>query len=198
MPKKVDHQQRRDHIAEALMRVVADNGLEAVSLRHVASEAGVTSGMVQHYFPSKEAMVDFAMESASARFETRMTNAIETLGENPPTRSLLRTMLATLLPTDETEQADGRVALAFLAHAATRPDAAKHVGDDNTMLRRFISDLLHDAQAAGTARSTINPAHAAIALLATAEGLGVQVLSSNLPADVAIAALDTQLELIFG
>ena len=71
MPKKVDHQQRREQIAAALMRVVANDGLEAVSLRHVAAEAGVTAGMVQHYFPSKEAMMDFAMQSASARFDSR-------------------------------------------------------------------------------------------------------------------------------
>lgn len=130
----LDHQERREQIAAALMRVATNEGLEAVSLRHVAAEAGVTSGMVQHYFPSKEAMMDFAMQSASARFEARMTEAVAALGEDPSVRALLRTMLVTLLPLDESQRADGRVALAFLARAATRPDAAKHVGDDTDIL----------------------------------------------------------------
>ena len=57
MPKKVDHQERRTLIADALMRVAADQGLEAVSLRHVAAAAGVSSGMVQHYFRTKDEMM---------------------------------------------------------------------------------------------------------------------------------------------
>ena len=39
MPKKVDHAERRRLIADALMRVAAEQGLEAVSLRHVAAAA---------------------------------------------------------------------------------------------------------------------------------------------------------------
>ena len=37
MPKKVDRQERRTLIADALVRVAAEQGLEAVSLRHVAA-----------------------------------------------------------------------------------------------------------------------------------------------------------------
>jgi AcrR family transcriptional regulator len=54
MPKKVDRQERRTLIADALMRVAADQGLAAVSLRTVAAEAGVSAGMVQPYFRTKD------------------------------------------------------------------------------------------------------------------------------------------------
>jgi AcrR family transcriptional regulator len=84
MPKLVDHQERREQIASALMRVAAGQGLEAVSLRHVAAEAGVTSGMVQHYFPSKDSMMAFAMRSASARYEARINQAVAALGTTRP------------------------------------------------------------------------------------------------------------------
>src|SRR3954467_4457371 len=50
------------------MRVAAHQGLEAVSLRHVATEAGVSTGMVQHYFRTKDEMMTFATgPDASAR-----------------------------------------------------------------------------------------------------------------------------------
>lgn len=42
MPKKVDHEVRRRHIAEALHRIIDRDGLDAVSLREVATEAGVS------------------------------------------------------------------------------------------------------------------------------------------------------------
>lgn len=69
MPKKVDRHERRTLIADALMRVAARQGLEAVSLRHVAAEAGVSPGMVQHYFRTKDEMMAFAM--AVVRSATR-------------------------------------------------------------------------------------------------------------------------------
>ncbi|MGH3910171.1 MAG: TetR/AcrR family transcriptional regulator, partial [Pseudonocardiaceae bacterium] len=62
MPKRVDHRARRTQIADALMRVAATKGLQAVSLRHVAHEAGVSAGMVQHYFRTKDEMMTFALE----------------------------------------------------------------------------------------------------------------------------------------
>ena len=57
MPKKVDPEERRRLIADALMRVAAEQGLESVSLRHVATQAGVSAGMVQHYFRTRDEMM---------------------------------------------------------------------------------------------------------------------------------------------
>ena len=118
MPKRVDHRERRTLIADALMRVAAERGLEAVSLRHVAAAAGVSSGMVQHYFRTRDEMMTFALAVVRDRNEARVTRAIAALGETPAPRELLRTMLAALLPLDEERRADGRVALAFLAYTA--------------------------------------------------------------------------------
>jgi AcrR family transcriptional regulator len=198
VPKKVDHHERRERISAALMRVAAERGLEAVSLRHVASEAGVTAGMVQHYFPSKDAMLDFAMTSASARFEARIRDAMAGLGDAPSARELVEAMLATLLPLGESDRADGRVALAFLSYAATRPAAAERLGRDNADLRQFLTERIQDAQTAGHTPEGIDPASAATGLFAMAEGLGVHMLSAGLARDAAVSALRAQLDLVFG
>lgn len=198
MPKKVDHQERRERIAAALMRVAADRGLEAVSLRHVAAEAGVTAGMVQHYFASKDAMMDFAMQTASARYEVRMTAAVAALGDEPAPRALVEALLRSLLPLEADERADGRVALAFLSYAATKPDAAAHLEESNGHLRDFIAEQIRAAQAAGGAPTVTDAASAAAAAFALAEGLAIHVLSSGLSAEIAAAALTDQLDRVFG
>lgn len=198
MPKKVDHHQRREQIALALTRVAATRGLEGVSLRQVAAEAGVTSGMVQHYFPTKDAMMGFAMRSARARYETRMNEAIAGLGEHPAARELIGTMLMALLPLEETQQADARVALAFQSYAATKRAAAEDLGGDAADLCSFLADQLRSAQSAGEAPRGLDPVHAARALFAMAEGLGVQLLSTDLSTDAAVAALHAQLDVTFG
>ncbi|WP_226346735.1 TetR family transcriptional regulator C-terminal domain-containing protein [Agilicoccus flavus] len=67
MPRQVDHAQRRSEISHAVWAVVARNGLDAVSLRTVAAEAGISAGRVQHYFATKDEMVlEAAREMARA------------------------------------------------------------------------------------------------------------------------------------
>lgn len=197
MPKKVDHQERREQISAALMRVAAREGIEAISLRHVATEAGVTSGMVQHYFPSKEAMMDFAMEVASARFETRMTEAIAALGENPAPKDFVRAILMTLLPMNEAQRADGRVALAFQSYASTKQAAADKLSHGNAGLRDLIAQQIHLGQPSHKEASPIDPAIAASGLLAMTEGLGIYVLSSDLPSEEAQDTLNAYLDQAF-
>ncbi|MFC7529798.1 TetR/AcrR family transcriptional regulator [Actinoplanes sp. GCM10030250] len=186
MPRKVDRQERRTQIADALMRVAAEQGLEAVSLRHVAAEAGVSAGMVQHYFRTKDEMMRFALDVVRDRGEARVTAAIEALGPTPPPRLLLRTLLTALLPLDEESRADGRVALAFLAYTAVRPATAPALREGTAQMVAFITTLL----------PTTDKTRAA-GLLALMEGLGMYLLGGQYTDDQALTALDTHLNLLF-
>lgn len=191
MPKRVDHEVRRQHIAAALLGVVSRDGLDAVSLRHVATEAGVTAGMVQHYFPSKEDMVHYAMGVASTRYEQRITEKLADLGTEPSPLLIIRALLGGLIPTNDAEAEDARVALAFQAYAANNPAAAARLGEDNRILIDYISELLQSIDAGGD-----DPRLAATTLLATAEGLAIATLSAGLPPNDAARALDTHLALL--
>ncbi|BFU46175.1 TetR/AcrR family transcriptional regulator [Krasilnikovia sp. MM14-A1004] len=197
MPKKVDHQARRTLIADALMRVAAASGLEAVSLRHVAAEAGVTSGMVQHYFATKDEMMGFALSVIRERNEERVTRAVAALPQPVAPRALVRTILVELLPLDEQRRADGRVALAFLAYTAVRPEAAARMRDDTDQMVAFIADQIRAAQASDDSPAGLNPEHLAAGLLAAMEGLGVYLLGGQYDAQTAVSALDDHLSLIF-
>ncbi|MEV0152519.1 TetR family transcriptional regulator C-terminal domain-containing protein [Micromonospora sp. NPDC050686] len=188
MPKRVDRQERRTLIADALMRVAARQGLEAVSLRHVAHEAGVSAGMVQHWFRTKDEMMTFAMTVVRDRAQTRVTDALSRLGGDPPRRLLLRTMITAILPLTEESRADGRVALAFLAYAAVRPAAAASLREENAQLLAFVADLIE-----GPDRDEL-----AAGLLALMEGLGIYLLGGHYSAERALAALDAHLDLICG
>jgi AcrR family transcriptional regulator len=197
MPKKVDRQARRTLIADALMRVAATSGLEAVSLRHVATEAGVTSGMVQHYFATKDEMMTFALTVIRERNEVRVARAVAALGQPLTPHALVRTVLAELLPLDDQRRADGRVALAFLAYTAVRPGAARRMREDTEQMVAFIADQIRAAQAAGESPPGLNPDNAAAGLLAAMEGLGVYLLGGQYDARLAVSALDDHLSLIF-
>lgn len=47
---------RREQLLDAAMSVFGSKGMEAASMREVAATAGVTPGLLYHYFESKEAL----------------------------------------------------------------------------------------------------------------------------------------------
>lgn len=181
MPRRVDRRERRTGIADALMRVAAERGLEAVSLRHVAAEAGVSTGMVQHHFRDKDEMMSFALEIVKERGQARVEAAVAALGDDPPPRLLLRTMITALLPLDEEARAVGRVALAFLAYTAVRPEAARPLHENTGQLIEVFAKLLPGSESE------------AAALIALMEGLGLYLIQGFFTPEQALAALDVHL-----
>ncbi|MDN5747541.1 MAG: TetR/AcrR family transcriptional regulator [Pseudonocardia sp.] len=195
MPRKVDRHERRTRIAAALMRVAAERGLEAVSLRHVAAEASVSVGMVQHYFRDKDEMMVFALGRVSENVAARLAAGGDA---DTPLREMLRALLVQLLPLDEERTVEGQVALAFQAYAAVRPTVAEGLRENTAQMRAFVGDRIRAAQAAGEAVTTVDPLRAATALLALVEGLGVHVLGGHYSADEALAVFDAHLDTLFG
>jgi TetR/AcrR family transcriptional repressor of bet genes len=73
MPKVVDHAKRRDEIAQAACQVVADYGFERATVARIARAAGYTTGMVAHYFDSKQEIILAALRLMLMRIEQRLT-----------------------------------------------------------------------------------------------------------------------------
>jgi len=192
MPKLVDHAERREQIVDALLRVVVRDGLSGVSLRQVATVAGVTAGMVQHYFASKDEMMSFAMQAAGERYATRIRDAVEALGPDAAPAAILRAVLWNYIPQSDAELHDGRISLEFQAYASGGHELARSLGEGNAQLLGWLTMLV--AQAAGMPASEASTR--ALGLFGMAEGLGAMVTSSALSPTDAIAALDTQLGLI--
>ncbi len=72
MPKIVDHQQRRDAIAEVAARCIASRGLEHTTIREIARLSGFSKGIIEHYFESKEDLIASALDWVNRRYEQRV------------------------------------------------------------------------------------------------------------------------------
>ncbi|MGH3984905.1 MAG: TetR/AcrR family transcriptional regulator [Pseudonocardiaceae bacterium] len=192
MPKQVDHTERRRAIAEALWRVVAREGFEGVSLRHVAAEAGVSMGLVQHYFHTKEQMLLFALDTMEERVGARFAAELATLPDPPPPRAAVRAFFVQLLPLDEPRRAEGHSLYALLAGGLRHGELAQRLRTGMGQLREFVTGQV---AAAGIAA---DPELAAATLMALADGLAAHVLGRHLSPEAAEAALDAQLDTVFG
>src|SRR5205085_11457999 len=73
MPKIVDHAQRRDEIALVACRVVAQHGFDGASMVRIAHEAGYTTGMLAHYFDTKQDIIIAALRLILRRIQARLT-----------------------------------------------------------------------------------------------------------------------------
>src|SRR3981081_161897 len=95
MPKIVDHDQRRDQIALVACRVVAENGFDQATIVRIAREAGYTTGMVAHYFDTKQDIIIAALRWLLRRIEEGLTRP------SGDAQADLLTVLSEALPIDE-------------------------------------------------------------------------------------------------
>ena len=96
MPKIVDHDERRNEIALVACRVVAQYGFDQATIVRIAREAGYTTGMVAHYFDTKQDIVIAALRLILRRIEERLTP------QTPAAEPDLLALLTESLPVDET------------------------------------------------------------------------------------------------
>ena len=171
MPKVVDHEERRAELAAAVWRLASSDGLEAVTVRRVAEEAGWSTGAVVHYFADKEELLLLAFSTVADRVRTRLAEAAEQTTEP---LDLVRAWLVEGLPIGRERQAEVRVWFAFLGLALTRPDFARAQRLTYRAWRGRVADLLRDAQKRGDIRADVDPSAAAAALVAVVDGLAIQ------------------------
>src|SRR5215470_13060809 len=67
MPKKVDHNRRREEIASFTLGLIRRGGLENATLRRIAKEGGFSMGVLTHYFRSKDEIIAFAFHFLTER-----------------------------------------------------------------------------------------------------------------------------------
>jgi AcrR family transcriptional regulator len=201
VPKRVDHQERRRQIADALLRTAATRGLHATGMREVAAEAGVSLRLVQYYFGTKEGLLLAAMQHLAARFGARAVARFkEASGSGGPAspRDVIAAILAEALPADDERRTFAVLNAAYFALALTDPALAIGPLVKNTdAVIDVAAAQLRAAQAAGDTPAHLDPDAEALSLLAMAAGLGNSVLAGQSSAERAQAVIDYHLDRLF-
>lgn len=173
---------RRREICDAVLAVVGDAGIAAVSLTAVAAMAGVSAGRVQHYFPSRDEMLEAAFDRANELAVDRIA-ALTARDARP--RAVLTAVLTELVPHDAGTRTHMRIRQSFTAQALADERVAARLRHAYEELRARLGRIVAGEVAAGAITSSERPEHAAVRLVALAEGLAYHVLIGTHPADVA-------------
>jgi AcrR family transcriptional regulator len=174
MPKHVDHDQRRRELADAVCRVIAREGVETVSLRLIAVEAGWSIGSMRYYFATKAELLAFALRHVADRIAERLGR--RALAGRPLER--LQAVLAELLPLDRERREEHLVWLAFVARASVDTSLAGQAQDVWNQVHSPLVELLRQAVSAGDLPAELDPDHEATRLQALVDGLAVQLVAA--------------------
>lgn len=193
MPRRVDHEQRRRHIAEAVWVIAATRGLEAASLRDVAAQAEVSMGMVQHYFGSKEQMLLYACRHLVERAEEGQRELEASSPEPGSPRSVIRSIALQSLPLDEPQRLGASVWYAFLARSVVDGELAAVIRGAWAGTHAAVAHQLRAALG-----DDVDADEAADELVALIDGLVSHVLVGDYSNDRAVAAVDAHLVRVLG
>ena len=160
--------ERRQALIEATARCLAARGAAGVSVRAICAEAGVSPGLLRHYFASVSEAIAETYRWTGTRVGTALEEAVEAAGPAPRAR-----LLAYLTASFRPPIADAELLATWLAFwSLTRSDptiAAVHA-EIYRDFRLGIEQLI--AQAHPTLADTRLPA---VALTALIDGLWLEL-----------------------
>jgi AcrR family transcriptional regulator len=201
VPKRVDHEERRRQIADALLRTAAKRGLHATGMREVAAEAGVSLRLVQYYFGTKEELLLAAMQQLAVQFSDRVLARIQRIretGNAASPREVIAAVLTEALPADDERRTFTLVYTAYLALSLTDPALAiGPLARNSGIVSDVIAAQLRAAQAAGDMPGPLDPDLEAMSLLTMSAGLGTSVIAGHSSARQAQAVIDYHLRRLF-
>ena len=142
VPKVVDVEGRRRELSDALWRIVLRDGMHAVTVRSVAAEAGVSPGMVQHYFRTQDELIEFAMGEALEQMMARVARI--DLSRPDPEAALAA--MEEVVPLDRQRRAEAEVWLAMLSrrHSGAALERQNELVDSTlaTTIRAYLQMML--------------------------------------------------------
>lgn len=170
VPKQVDHAERRAEIDAVVWAIIAEEGIAAVTLRRIATRGDISMGRIQHYFPTRDAILRHALTSYLA-----LAARAHPVPDDP--YDALLTLLTHAIPGDDAQRLGAKVWYACLAEAITDPD-----------LREIVGEALRGTEDLATALLDGDRDRARL-LLAAADGYVYRTLIGLVPAAVADAAI---------
>ncbi len=84
--KREGEEARRDALIAAALSLVAEGGAQAATVRAIAERAGVTPGLIRHYFVNKEELTRTAYAALMSRMTEDNASVLATAPDTPEAR----------------------------------------------------------------------------------------------------------------
>lgn len=169
--------ERRVQIMDAVERLLSEGGVPAVTMRAVATEAGVSLRLVQYYGRTKDELLTATLDRLAERSVEGWRARSDGSGRRGTALEQVTAFLDEALPTDEASRGFHRVGVSLEALAVTHPGAAgrayqAHLG--------ALADHLSHTLRSGTDLDATAARLLALEVMALAHGVGTLLMADQL------------------
>jgi len=147
-PKVVED--RREQIIDAAMHIFAQKGFARATNKDIAREAGITPGLIYHYFESKEALLKAIIEGRSP---LRLINTLPPQALTLPPEVFLRFMVMQVLSIIEEENFIQLIRV-FLPEVVYNPNTGSTISNALQQMLGFLETYFQAKMDAGELRKT--------------------------------------------
>ncbi len=191
MPKDVDHDERREELAESVWRVVARDGLEGATVRGIARETGWSPGSLAHYFTDKDDILESALRIAYERIAARADALLDGLTG----LAALRALVLDNLPLDDERELETKFLMNYWSRAIRGGDGVPRPIRRGPLLIERLTTLAGEAQGSGEVTTDRAPTDIAELLLGLIDGFSLHALLNpdRLGRERQVALIDAEL-----
>ncbi|TDL38132.1 TetR/AcrR family transcriptional regulator [Kocuria rosea] len=191
MPKVVNHEARRREIIDVVWRLIATDGLEAVTTRRIAEASGYANGVLLYYFKNKDEVItaafEYVFDATNARVDAICPDRYGLPG--------LRMLCLEVMPLDHTRYLEARIVIAFWQQALSSPERSVLFRERMLQWREEMSTRLEQARIDGDVSADVDIAATVDELMAML--MGLQALAVLTPEDTTPERQLAQLDAFF-
>ncbi len=195
MPKKVDHEERRRQITDAVCRITLRDGLNAATFRKVAAEAGISVPLVQHYFSSKADLLETTQRHVGERSTARLMEWI--CRTDGSAREVLGAFLKSFIPIDEESRTAGLMYIALYHEAVVSTDPDDGTSGHRTVEADLMVTTILEQLDRGPLSEGVVPELEAHLLSSLTTGVGQYVFLGTITPEQAYETIDYHLDGVF-
>lgn len=185
VPRKVDHEERRDQIAEVALRVILRDGLDGVTVRGIAAEAGWSTGSLRHYFANQHELQSYVVRYATDTTRARVLPRVQRPRQVASPVEHVASIVEELLPLDAERREEYALWSAIVEwERRYPPPGGSRTWQDQRALYRQCIAALQAKETAGDPAQALRPHPDAqveewAAILHTvADGLAAQLIAT--------------------
>jgi TetR/AcrR family transcriptional regulator, transcriptional repressor of bet genes len=176
-PRKASRQIRRQQLIEATIITLAEKGQARLKLQDVAETAGLSYGLVNFYFETKEKLLTETLQFMGEEYKANWQDALSKAGDDPAIQldALIKADFNSVVSTRDRVLAW----YTFWGEAQGRPQYQEQCGANDQEYIRILEGICSRLVAA--TNSALKPEQVARVIRVTIEGVWFDLMTMSVP-----------------
>ena len=145
MPKIINHDKRREEIANVAMKLIAEEGIGKATVRGICRRGGFSTGVIAHYFSNQKELLTYVFEWHMEKVRVRLQMTVDQIHISDKDR--LELVIKTLLPggIGQDPDDDRQFSLGLLNFMSSTPELEERLRKGYKPLLNLLTQAIKQA-----------------------------------------------------